>query len=798
MPGIIAAERPELWLKKSVPIQVGDAELSFFLGESQAMRQLVRGALRLADLDRPVLILGASGSGKELMAAFLHQYGSRAERPFLDVNCGSITDSLAESLLFGHVKGAFTGATADQEGYFSLVEEGTLFLDEVGELPLTLQSKLLRVLETRLYRPIGSTQVRTFRGRIVAATHRDLQHMVKEGRFREDLFHRLNVFSLEVPGLGARGEDLPGLVAHFAGLQARKLRFADDAVELVCSTEWPGNVRQLKNTIEQIAVFVDLTVVTARDIQPFLPVSRKGVEDRLAAMADTLLALDVEDKVAAIESALISQAMKHHNGNKSAAARALGVHRKVLERRVRASAVSMEKLNEQLDQAVLKMAEDEYDSAIRELKGVLERSARMSGSCRLKAFQLEVHYKLAICYRSMNGWGCCAAVAAYESALALSAELEHSDKRAMILFGLWTARMANLEMDAAVQIAGQMFELGQETGASAMICQACAALVNTHFWLGNYDEAEGYLEQFFRYHREESLPLDGQGMDLLPLCLMFKGLMAYQLGRFCIARTMIEKLNVYIESCSHSFSRVVALMGVIWLDYLFGHIEAMNRNAIAMAELCMSRRFLYYEGFAQVFRGTAMALLDHDSVGVEMVLRGFEERMLKNGGLIFYSFYALMLGRVYLARSRFEEGLELVEHALQLAEEKNERCYLSELYTLKAQLDARMGGRETALHALETSVRIADELKNKYGVIEALCNWVMLLPDQFSQVQKRRLLQLVQSFPEDEHHPLLDYVRFKYEVGQGIHFGAINEGQIFFQDRVISSGGTTLAGKKLC
>lgn len=205
------------------------------IGESlacQRVRQLIE---RMAPTDRPLLIRGPTGAGKEVVARRVHRLGIQPEAPFVDVNCAAIPENLVESELFGHARGAFTGASNYRAGFFQQVGPGTLFLDEIGELPLALQPKLLRVLETREFRPVGSTDALPFHGRIVAATHRDLAQMVRDGQFREDLYYRLAVFVVELPGLDQRKEDIPALVRHFAGQHAELV----DQIAQLAHIAWP-------------------------------------------------------------------------------------------------------------------------------------------------------------------------------------------------------------------------------------------------------------------------------------------------------------------------------------------------------------------------------------------------------------------------------------------------------------------------------------------------------------------------------------------------------------------------------
>jgi len=231
------------------------------LGHSPAFRSVERTLRRLAHLRRPVLLRGETGTGKELAARYLHELGVRRAGPFVAINCGAIVDGLAESELFGHVKGAFTGAHRQHVGAFERADRGTLFLDEIGELPLLLQAKLLRVLETSRVHPVGSEEEVVVDARIVCATHRDLEAMVVAGRWREDLYHRLGVLVVHLPPLRERPEDIPLLLERFAREAAdelgRPVVLAPEAVAAARRHPWPGNVRALKNAVLRAAALVD-------------------------------------------------------------------------------------------------------------------------------------------------------------------------------------------------------------------------------------------------------------------------------------------------------------------------------------------------------------------------------------------------------------------------------------------------------------------------------------------------------------------------------------------------------------
>ena len=229
------------------------------IGQSAALKRLLRQVEMVARTDATVLILGESGTGKELVAREIHQHSRRSQRPLIRVNCASIPRELYESEFFGHVKGAFTGAIKDRAGRFEAAQGGTLFLDEVGEIPLELQSKLLRVLQEGQYERVGEERTRTVDVRIIAATNRDLPRDVEAGRFRQDLYYRLNVFPMKVAPLRERKEDIPLLAAHFLDRAVRKLklpsaRLTPSHIAQLHNHDWPGNVRELQNMIERALI----------------------------------------------------------------------------------------------------------------------------------------------------------------------------------------------------------------------------------------------------------------------------------------------------------------------------------------------------------------------------------------------------------------------------------------------------------------------------------------------------------------------------------------------------------------
>jgi two-component system NtrC family response regulator len=298
------------------------------IGDAPALRRVLEAAGRVAQTDATVLLTGASGTGKELIAKGIHFNGRRAEGPFIPVNCAALPETLIEAELFGYKRGAFTGATADAKGKFEEAANGTLFLDEISALPLSLQPKLLRVLQEQEIVRLGENHPRRVNARIVAATNQDLRGLVKAGEFREDLFFRLSVVPLELPPLRARREDIPLLAEHFLRVAAAKygrgaLRLNREVFAAFSRYAWPGNVRELENTIERMAILADGNTLTLADMPEHITETNANSSLFFSLPPD---GLSLED----LERELISEALAMHGGNQTHAARYLNITRSAL------------------------------------------------------------------------------------------------------------------------------------------------------------------------------------------------------------------------------------------------------------------------------------------------------------------------------------------------------------------------------------------------------------------------------------------------------------------------------------
>jgi two-component system response regulator HydG len=300
------------------------------IGSSPALRRVIDVATQAAPSTATVLVLGESGTGKELLARYIHERSARAKGPFVAVNCAAIPETILEAELFGHERGAFTGAVARRDGRFAKAAGGTLFLDEIGELSPQVQVKLLRVLQEGEYEPLGGNTVRAD-VRIVAATNRDLLAEVQAGRFREDLYYRLNVIAVTAPPLRARREDIPLLVDHFLGLYCAKngrprLRPTRGALERMTDYAWPGNVRELENVIERAVVLSRSDALTEQDLPDHVA--------QAAPSAATALTFPVGTTLDEIELRVIKETLRYTKGDKSLAAQLLGISTRTIYRKL--------------------------------------------------------------------------------------------------------------------------------------------------------------------------------------------------------------------------------------------------------------------------------------------------------------------------------------------------------------------------------------------------------------------------------------------------------------------------------
>ena len=316
---------------------------ALLIGRSRALMRMISILQRVAPTMSTVLLLGESGVGKECVAQYLHQYSSRPAGPFIVVDCGSLGEQLIESELFGYEKGAFTGASTRKKGLIEAANGGTLFIDEVGELPLALQTKLLRVLETGSLRRVGGTEYIKVDVRIVAATHRNLKQMVQQGKFREDLYYRLSAFPINIPALRERKDDIPLLAEHFLSTiedGEQYLPLSPPVIETLLSYDYPGNVRELRNIIERAVILAAGTAITPDHIVLELREQVDALHAAREERLDASLHSELDQRMLVrrreqIDEATMLQALREHNGHRKSAADKLGVSERTLYRHMK-------------------------------------------------------------------------------------------------------------------------------------------------------------------------------------------------------------------------------------------------------------------------------------------------------------------------------------------------------------------------------------------------------------------------------------------------------------------------------
>ena len=313
---------------------------SAIIGRSPKMLEVYRAVARVAPSTASVLISGASGSGKELVARAIHAHSARTEMPFTPINCGSFPETILESELFGHEKGAFTGADTSRSGLFEATNGGTIFLDEISETSLSFQVKLLRVLQEQKVRRVGSNTFLPIDVRIVAATNKDLSALIRAGQFREDLYYRLSVVTIQLPSLEERAEDIPLLVQHFLERfnqrNKRNVNISEAAVKVLGSMSWPGNVRELENLIERLAIFAATDEISGEEVE----CERTRRSETTSAPEKS--AASLPGKLQDMERQEILRVLRESRGNKSLAARKLGIERKTLYEKARRLAIDLQ------------------------------------------------------------------------------------------------------------------------------------------------------------------------------------------------------------------------------------------------------------------------------------------------------------------------------------------------------------------------------------------------------------------------------------------------------------------------
>lgn len=702
------------------------------------IENILRLARRIALSSLPVLITGATGVGKENLARYIHNAGSGAGTPFMDLNCGAVPENLFEAELFGHVKGAFTGATANRSGYMASAGAGTLFLDEIGEMPLLLQPKLLRALETRMFRPVGSNLQRPFKGRIIAATHRDLASLSKEGLFREDLFYRLAVFSLEIPGLAERKHDIPALVEYFSSLHKKELFFTEEAMEYLKNHSWPGNIRELRNLIDRLSILTDTCVIDKPTLAGFLSYATSRNASSLEGFVTAVLDMPEKgDKLALMEQLLISGALHRSKGSKTQAARLLGIGRKAVERRAAKLESCSQSTRMRVDKADVAMRRGDFKAAISMLEACLIENRMANELLRDEALLCRINYLLSVCHQRTSGWMSADGLRYCTKAAALARRIGDTAIIQATMFLVWTSLLMSLELIRARNAANELLLHAKEKGDPIFLQEGHIAMANTLFWLGDCNEVINGLTESGLLTFPDDVYAASHHIDLQSLGIMFYGLSCFQLGRFKHARNALERLlarNGEAELAGQD--RCFVLQGIAWLGCLFEEWELMGPAAKGLKELARDNTYSFFIGIGKFFYGRYLAELGRTEDALEEMSTGYEKYVLYEGGMLFQSFQAWQRGELLLRQGKARECTLLVSPSIDISIRHQERAYLVELMELRARAQAALGDKDAAKAGFESvlsaacvlctvpsRIRAAAQLLRIYDSASAALDW---------------------------------------------------------------------------
>ncbi|WP_426763364.1 sigma-54 interaction domain-containing protein [Hafnia paralvei] len=677
------------------------------IGQSASFQKLLRMVERVAPTHQTLLLNGPTGSGKEVIAQLIHQLSVDPHAPFIDLNCGAFPEHLVEAELFGHTKGAFTGAQNDRMGHLEMVRKGTLFLDEIGEMPLAIQAKLLRVLESKTFRPLGGSEVRHFKGRIVAATHRDLFAQVKAGSFREDLYYRLNVIVLELPRLSQRVEDIPVLVDHFSSSHPQPLSFSREAIAYLQRYAWPGNIRELRNLIERLSTLSDSPHISVEQLHSFLPISHTEVKVSSDLLADAMLALPAKDKLAAAEQIMIERALERTSGNKTAAASLLGISRKAVERRLQLRAERRPSAVRYLLKGQSLVQQNSYLAAIQSLNDGIVLLDGIAMDDEIRALHYSFYRLLAVSFQNLYGWLNPHAVENHRMAVALGKKLGDEVELICLQFWSWPARLASMELQAVRTLSQELLQLGLTEKTTYIWEEAHLAMASARFWAGDYSETLIVLERG-QLLGERQVLHDTPGMDLMGQALTLEGLAAFQCGDFRRSGMALSQLLKRANSPhSEVLQRVVSLLGIVWLTFLFEDFQQTKIFSAELVTLAQAYQLKFYYGLGKLFYHYVTQ--DQGDVGKD-IDECYQTYLSTDGGCLYHTLYIWLRGEIFLANHRPAECLLLIVQTLPVLSQGQGRAFISELFELQARAKAVLDGNLLAESAYRQAISTAELL----------------------------------------------------------------------------------------
>lgn len=727
------------------------AEKRVVFGPNSPIEEILQGLKRVANSKLPILICGPTGVGKEDLARFVHDTGNGdQDRPFIEVNCGAIPAGLFESELFGHVKGAFTGASADRQGYMTLAGDGTLFLDEVGEIPFDLQAKLLRALEARTFRPVGSSKLCGFNGRVVAATHRNLPALVKAGRFREDLYYRLAVFLFEVPALASRKNDIPELVRYFVSRQMRSLHFTDEAITLLKSHSWPGNTRELRNLIDRLAVLVDADLVEEKALRSFLNVDPLTKSQALKAFAEAVLEVETdENRFSLMENALLCFTLERCDGNKARASRLLNVDRKAVERRYSKLQAYSHSAVDNVRSAEAHIESGDFKSAIHSLEKIANTESICGPFMIEDALLCKAFYLLGICYQRVHGWMSAEAHQFYAKAMEIAETIGDLEMLRSTTFCIWTFRLVELDLQGGRALASDLMRRAKISRDPNALYEAYLASSNTAFWAGDCRDVVDSLEISGLLEPPVGSSLRLHQIDLHSLALMLYGVSAFQIGRFRTARKTLDYLiERSLDKRLPLQDLYFVLQGIEHIAYLFEEWEIMGGAAKILRDDAEAKNYSYFIGIGKMFYGRFLLEQKNYEDCEREINEGFYKYIVQSGGNMYQSLKALMCGEILIRQEKASQCFDLVRSSSEKAIKLQERLFLIELVELQARAQAAMGDIDCACRDLEIACSTAKVLGLLSGQIR--CAGQLARLRKFSKRSEDPLWDISFDLPAEE------------------------------------------------
>lgn len=599
----------------------------------------------------PILITGPTGSGKDYTAREMHKNSINSAHKFIAVNCSAIPLSLFESQIFGHIKGSFTGAHSDGNGYCKNTGEGTLFLDEIGDLPKECQPKLLRLLENRTYMPVGSSEEMIFKGRIIAATHKNLEELVEKGKFREDLYHRLSVFRLTTKPLSEQPHEIPQLVSNFFRDKERHLSFTSCAIKRLQNYPWKGNIRELHNTMERIHLLHDGESMDSHSLKEFLPRPAQSTDIDINAILEQTQG----NKLIAIEQMIIRHTLEKNGGNKSAAARELGIERKQFERRLNFAEITKKQARKMLFE--LRGIRDISKASIASLSKLLLSLESLKNDCESEELQYRICSCISQYNRKRHGWGNLHSAHFIERMDAIAPESQLPTERIHHFLAIFGKHLFNCNVDIALQLGQTTYDNALTAHDRNMQQAAMITMANSHYWRGDISQSLHHLHLFLSTEAE-GIPFRSEEDDFLQVCFLMLHLFNHiHLQKETITEHIILELKDFVESIG-VYARAAGYHALTWGLFLLGR----HKESAAFADECIhisrENSFTQYLAIGLLFKAHSEAI----SGDVDSAKTHFNECELILGKIstpscILHGVMSLVAGEIAVHQNRVNRTL---------------------------------------------------------------------------------------------------------------------------------------------